>query len=82
MPQTGLYLNLAMIRGTVFGETEKICIIQENSSENGRILIADEDLYIDGVGMYTRFEYRDGNMYAYMMVMDEDTKLEEFVKIK
>lgn len=68
--------------GTTFGEKENICIIQENTSENGRIFVSNEDLYVDGVGMYTRFEYRDGNLYAYMMVTDADAKLEEFVKVK
>lgn len=55
-------------------------VIRENDSAARRVYLANPNLYDTSLGAYAWPEYRDGKIYAAVMVLDADPVTEEYVK--
>ncbi len=63
-----------------YGGVNGICVVKENTSASGRVFVANENLFIEGIGEYSWFKYEDGQLSATQMVLDGDSKTVIFTK--
>jgi len=63
-----------------YGEANNICVVKENTSASGRVFVANENLFLEGIGEYSWFKYEDGKLSAVWMVLDDDRETVIFTK--
>lgn len=63
-----------------YGEANNICVVKENTSAAGRVFVANENLFLEGIGEYSWFKYEDGKLSAVWMVLDDDREAVIFTK--
>lgn len=69
-----------MYEGEITDGPCDICVVKENTSEYGRVFVANANLYLEGIGAYSWFQYSDGKLSARQMILDDDSPLITFSK--